>query len=289
MSEPAPRRIRELDAEEEIDLGRYWDAVVARWWVPVVGLVLGVVAGLLLAAGGEQVWRARSVVYLGQPLTPSGAQVQSLATNPSTVREIIRSDFTLNRVARETGLPRSSLAGKVTSQPVKGNLTKLGQTPLVAIIVTGKARAKVGRAANLLAAIVVDETSDYADAKAKTLQEQVTQDQQEVARIDARTEQIERSARSLAPADRIAALSTLGFMEQRRGIVSQDLREAQQALVLAQNVERARIVEPGVTRKATARSRRNSVIVGGALGLLLGTIAALVWDPLARRRAASQQ
>jgi uncharacterized protein involved in exopolysaccharide biosynthesis len=287
MSEPAPRRIREWEAEDEIDLGRYWDAVVTRWWLPVVGLVVGVAVGLALAAGGEQVWRSRSVVYLGQPLSPSGAQVQSLATNPSTVREIIRSDFTLNRVARETGLPRSNLSGKVTSQPVKGNLTKLGQTPLVAIIVTGKARAKVGRAANLLAAVVVAEVSDYADAKAKALQEQVAQDTQEVARIDARTQQIERSARSLAPADRIAALSTLGFMEQRRGIVSQDLREAQQLLVLAQNVERARIVEPGVTRKATARSRRNSLIVGGALGLLLGTIAALVWDPLARRRAAA--
>ncbi len=289
MSEPAPRRIRELDAEEEIDLGRYWDALVVRWWLPVVGLVVGVAVGLLLAAGGEQVWRARSVVYLGQPLTPSGAQVQSLATNPSTVKEIIRSDFTLNRVARETGLPRSELSGNVTSQPVKGNLTKLGQTPLVAIIVTGKARGKVGHASNLLATMVVDQVSDYADAKAKALEEQVAQDKQEVARIDARTQQIERSARSLSPADRIAALSTLGFMEQRRGIVSQDLREAQQLLVLAQNVERARIVEPGVTRKATARSRRNSVIVGGALGLLLGTIAALVWDPLARRRAATSQ
>jgi uncharacterized protein involved in exopolysaccharide biosynthesis len=37
--------------------------------------------------------------------------------------------------------------------------------------------------------------------------------------------------------------------------------------------------------KTTARSRRNSVVVAAFLGLLVGLFAALVWEPLMRRRS----
>jgi uncharacterized protein involved in exopolysaccharide biosynthesis len=36
--------------------------------------------------------------------------------------------------------------------------------------------------------------------------------------------------------------------------------------------------------KTTARSRRNSVVVAAFLGLVLGVIAALLWEPLVRAR-----
>jgi hypothetical protein len=36
----------------------------------------------------------------------------------------------------------------------------------------------------------------------------------------------------------------------------------------------------------SARSRRNSIVVGGAIGLLLGLAAALAWDRLAALRRA---
>jgi uncharacterized protein involved in exopolysaccharide biosynthesis len=53
------------DAEQEVDLGRYWNAIVARWWLPVLGLLVGAVIGYLVSLGGGQVWRADSTVYLG--------------------------------------------------------------------------------------------------------------------------------------------------------------------------------------------------------------------------------
>jgi uncharacterized protein involved in exopolysaccharide biosynthesis len=37
--------------------------------------------------------------------------------------------------------------------------------------------------------------------------------------------------------------------------------------------------------KTTARSRRNAVVVAGFLGLLIGLLAALLWEPVVRRRA----
>ena len=36
----------DLDAEREVDLGRWRRAVVRLWWLPVLGLIIGAVAGL---------------------------------------------------------------------------------------------------------------------------------------------------------------------------------------------------------------------------------------------------
>ena len=38
-------RDADLDAEQEVDLGRYWNAVVARWWLPLAGLLVGALIG----------------------------------------------------------------------------------------------------------------------------------------------------------------------------------------------------------------------------------------------------
>jgi gas vesicle protein len=37
------------------------------------------------------------------------------------------------------------------------------------------------------------------------------------------------------------------------------------------------------SNKITARSRRNTVLIGALIGLILGAIAALLWDPVAAR------
>src|SRR6266516_4192290 len=133
MSAPDP------DAEREVDLRAYLNALTLRWWLPAAGLVGGIVIGLLISLGGRQVWTANTTVYLGQPLSPTGAvQIQSDATNPSTVGQIIHSEEALREAARKAGIPVARLRGHVTSRPVAGALTKLGQTPLVLITATGK-------------------------------------------------------------------------------------------------------------------------------------------------------
>ncbi|MGZ4439968.1 MAG: Wzz/FepE/Etk N-terminal domain-containing protein, partial [Gaiellaceae bacterium] len=82
--------VPDLDAEREVDLRSHWDRLVMRWWLPAAGLVAGIVIALLVSIGGNQVYTAKTTVYLGQPLSPTGAvQLQSDATNPSTVGQII--------------------------------------------------------------------------------------------------------------------------------------------------------------------------------------------------------
>src|SRR3979490_2194659 len=88
------------EAEQEVDFGRYWRLIAARWWVVVAGLVIGAVVGYSVALGGSQTFQATAVVYLGQPYTASGnIPLQSAQTNPSTVRAVVHSEAVISRVA----------------------------------------------------------------------------------------------------------------------------------------------------------------------------------------------
>src|ERR1700750_2097046 len=90
------------EAEQEVDFGRYWRLLAARWWVPAAGLVVGAVVGYLIALGGNQVYKATATLYLGQPYTASGnVQLQAAQTNPSSVRVVAHADSVIARVANE--------------------------------------------------------------------------------------------------------------------------------------------------------------------------------------------
>ncbi len=279
MSTRAP----DLEAEHELDFGRLWGAVVARWWLPLAGVVAGIVIGYLASLGGGATYRAQAIVFLGQPLSPSGnAQIQSLATNPSTVRQIVGSEANVRRVAHDVGLPPGRLRGKVTVTPVAGAIARLGQTPLVAIAVEGTPPRKIAAAANELADISVSGVSGYVQTKITALRGQIASDEAEIASIDQRLQVYDNGATSGSTTDRLLILTQAGLAEQRRGIVEQDLSGAKTLLSLAQNVERSKVVTYAVPAKTSARSRRNSVVVVAFAGLILGLLAALLWEPLAR-------
>src|SRR3954453_15381909 len=93
------------DAEREVDLRSAWSRITARWYLPVAGLLIGAILGVLVSASGGEVFRARTLLYLGQPFTTSGGgQIQSLATNPRTVSQIIRSEAALRAASNASGL-----------------------------------------------------------------------------------------------------------------------------------------------------------------------------------------
>jgi tetratricopeptide (TPR) repeat protein len=284
------RPLPEIDAEEELDLGRYWRALATRWWLPVAGLVAGIVIGYLLSLGGSQIYQAKSTVYLGQPLSPNGtSQVQSLSTNPSTVRQIVQSPFAQRKAEREAGLPSGSLQGHVSTQAVSGgvaaSLGRVGQNPLVNIVVTGKRRAKIARAADALANTVVTAVSaGYVDTKIKNFEQQIKNQTLALRRIDQSLALLQQSARNpnLSTTDRLIIASSINGQSLQRGQIADALQNYQQLLALAKNVEQSKLLTPALATKTTARSRRNSVLVGALIGLLLGIVAALLWEPVAR-------
>ena len=252
-------------SEQEVDLRSYWSAVAVRWWLPVAGLLAGAAIGYALSLGGSDVWRGEALVYLGQPVTPAGAQVQSLSTNPTAAREIASSGAAQRRAERSSELRRGELAGNVSVAAVSGNVSRLGQNPLVRVRVEGDTR-RVAQAANALARIVVARVSEYPAQKIRTLTAAIEALESDLAEARSR------------PGDTDVLLWRAELNEQ--------LLAARLNLDQAQEVESARVVEDAIARRVTAQSRRNQIVVGAVLGLLLGLAAALAWEsaPALRRR-----
>jgi hypothetical protein len=272
-------------ADDEVDLGRYWASVAARWWLPLLGLVAGAIVGYLIAVGGGSTYRAQAVVSLGTPLAVGGGVLPSVQTNAAAVRQIVLADSTRERVARDAGLRTGQMT--VSATPATGGTTAKGvPNTLFAITVKAPSPRKAAVAANELARIVVQTISDqYVNPKIATLTAQVQADKAELASLDKRLGEEQALLGSLSGAEKLAAIGIIGIAEQRRSVVTADLLSTQPLLNQAKTVERGRILTRAVGTKTTARSKRNSAVVGAFLGLLLGIAAALLWEPLAGRFA----
>jgi hypothetical protein len=291
------RRAPELE-EQEVDLVSGWERLKLRWWLPVAGLLLGAVLGIALALAGGNVWRAETIVYLGQPFAPlGGGQIQSLATNPRTVSEIVRSETVLEDVSRETGIRVSELRASIsTKELVATGAPRAGVTPLIEIGVKGDdGPRKIEDAADGLAQRVVDDVSGYVQQKVEELEEQVAVSESQLQAVEGRIQAAQRQQttiigdESLPLAERLLLSAnlnaTITTADARRTALQERLFDSRQLLILAEQVEKSRVVEAAAAVKTTARSSRTSLFVGALIGLLVGVVAALVAEPvLARRR-----
>jgi hypothetical protein len=266
----------DLEAEQEVDLGRYWSAIVSHWWLPLLGLLVGAVLGYLVSLGGNQVWKASSTIFVGAPYSVvGGVPLQGPQANPSTVGTIVKSEDAIQRAATQAGMRPGDLRGHVSTKSISsgtGTGTVRTANPLVQITVQASTRRKAQVAANALALLVVQRLAPYTERKIETLKERINVDEQEVAVI-------ERQARSSGDA---TAKAVFGV---HLADVLDDQLQAKQLLIQAQEVERPKVLTRAAAVKTTARSRRNSVVVAAFLGLLIGLLAALLWEPLMRRRS----
>ena len=150
------------EAEQEIDFSRFWRVLASRWWLLVGGLVIGAIVGYAVSLGSGQVYKATATIYLGQPYSASGnIALQTLQTNPSTVRAIATSPAIVSLVALQCKTKPSTFRGGISTQPISGNLSKNGQNPLVSLTVQSSKRRVASCAANGLAHAVVDRISGF--------------------------------------------------------------------------------------------------------------------------------
>jgi hypothetical protein len=267
----------DLDAEQEVDLGRYWSAIVTRWWLPLLGLLVGAVIGYLISLGGKQVWRASATLFLGAPYSVIGSvPLQGPQTNPSTVGTIARSEDSIQRAAAQAGMRAGELRGNVSTKTISTGTGGTGTArttanPLVRITVQASTRRRAQVAANALSLIVVNRLAPYTDRKIENLKERIAADQDEVDAIK----------RQAAGSSDATAKAVFGV---HLADVLDDQLQARQLLIQAQEIERPKVLTRAAAVKTTARSRRNSVVVAAFLGLVIGLIAALAWEPLVARR-----
>ena len=178
----------DLGAEQEVDLGRYWHAIVARWWLPLVGLLAGALVGYLISLGGGQVCKANATLFLGVSYSTAGGVIlQGPQANPATVATIARAEDSIEHAAARAGMRASDLRGKVSTQTIStgagSTIARTSGNPLVRITAQASSRRKAQIAANALAGIVVDRLSPYADNKIANFKRRIAFDQEQIDNI----------------------------------------------------------------------------------------------------------
>src|SRR5437868_11004070 len=109
----------DLAAEREIDLSRWREALIRRWWVAVGGLVAGAIAGAIISLSGGSVWQASILLSPAQAFSPSGAPVLNYNSSPRGINDLVTSEQTLAAVAAKTRTPIGQLRGNVSTQSIQ--------------------------------------------------------------------------------------------------------------------------------------------------------------------------
>ena len=273
------------DEEREVDLARWRRAVVALWWLPVGGLVLGAILGVLYSFRGGTTYKATALISLGQPTSPGGVLVNGFGTNPRAISLIVSSAAAQEQAANRADMRPGALRGHVSVAQV-GTVTGAGAaraTPLIALTVTGSRPLTTAAAANALANIVVGQTTaSYVGVKIRTFQSTLdnvnVQLQSVKDRLDGDPEGRESSAKNLDPLQQLVIVSQEDNAETRLGNLIAQQETLQQQLAFAKEVESAKVVVLARSVKASAHSRNTSLLVGALIGLILGAIAAVIAD-----------
>jgi uncharacterized protein involved in exopolysaccharide biosynthesis len=279
-----------LDAEREVDLARWRRAVVALWWLPVAGLVLGAIAGVLYSFRGGANYKATALISLGQPTSPGGALVPTFGTNPRAVSQIVTGAKYQEEAANAADMRPAALRGHISIGQV--GTTGAGTTrtaPLISLTVTGVHGKNIAAAANKLASIVVQQTTaSYVNKKIETFQKtldnvdsQLTGLNKQLVVIDAAL----KASTKLDPFQQLVIVGQQNNAETRQGNLIAQQETLQQQLVFAQKVESANVVEQAAAEKASAHSKSASLVIGALIGLILGAIVAISGEARFTRRS----
>ncbi|MBD0290239.1 MAG: hypothetical protein ICV74_03200 [Thermoleophilia bacterium] len=288
---PAVERLPEPDPEGELDFGVLARTVARRWWLVAAAVALAAFLGYVSSLGGDKLYEARTTLYLGQPLSPTGgSQIASLGTNPATVNEIVQSDEVVADVARRVGVRVAALREGISTRTVQApaQSVRQGQNPLVEISVRGPWPRATARAADLLAARVIREISGYVDVKIRSLRELLASQNRELQALGRRLDALQRAASrpGLSGVERLSVLNLIGFAEQRRGQLVQERSDTRQLVTLAETSEKSAQLDEPRARRVPGPSPTSAIAIGALIGLLVGTALALLWDPLLARRPA---
>jgi uncharacterized protein involved in exopolysaccharide biosynthesis len=279
---------RPADDEREIDLARWRRALVALWWIPVVGLVVGAILGAIYSTRGGNTYSATALISLGQPTSPGGALVPSYGTNPRAVSQIVSGAKYQEQVADKADMRAGALRGHVSVGTVGSAGAGATKTqPLISLTVTGSHPINTAAAANALAQIVVDQTTaSYVNTKIATFQATLNNVKKQLASITAQLGIYNKAlvaAKNLDPLQQLVIVGQENNAETRQGNLIAQEETLQQQLVFAQQVEAARVVEQAGAVKTSAHSRKSSILIGALIGLIVGAIVAIAGEGRFRR------
>ena len=280
----------QFDAEREVDLARWRRAVVALWWLPVAGLVIGAIAGVLYSFRGGTNYKATALISLGQPTSPGGALVPSYGTNPRAVSQIVSGAKFQEQAANYADMRPAALRGHVSIGTIGSAGAGAARTqPLISLTVTGVHGKNVALAANKLADIVVAQTTaSYVQEKIRTFETTLANVTLQLKGITTdlnvyKAALAEAQKKNLDPLQQLVIVGQEDNAETRQGNLIAQQETLQQQLAFAKTVESAEVIEQARAVKASAHSRGTSLVIGALIGLIVGAIVAIAGESRFRR------
>jgi uncharacterized protein involved in exopolysaccharide biosynthesis len=275
------------DAERDIDLRSWWRALVHRWWIVVLGFVVGAIIGGLFSLSGGGLYEATARVAPGQAFNPSGGTaVLTYLTNQAAVNEIATSETTAQEAAAAIGIPASRLRGHVSTTAVTEAGVSAARALLVDITVRLDKRKQAEEAADAIARIVArDTTSRYVKQSLSIYAKKIANFNTRLKTLQARIDVLEQALKEpgLSLNERLLLAIQLDQAQATQGQTIDTLSTTQQQQILSQDVEQTQIIQPARAAKTSARSTRTAIAVGALIGLIIGAIVAIVVDLRASR------
>src|SRR5947209_20495092 len=225
-----------------------------RWWLVLIGVVVGAVIGYLVSLGGTKLYSATATLYLGQPYNaPGSGTVIDFGTNPSTAGQIANAESVDEHVATQCNTSVGSFRKGISVQKLATASTQTKATaqlnPLVTVTVQASKKAVAACAANKLAVAVKNGVGSYPNAKIAKYTAQIAYDQGEIKRLGAAMEDPAISA-----TDKLVLQSTLRNDQQ-------DLFLYSGLLLQARYVEQPQVAIPAAARQVTAQNSKNTVLL----------------------------
>jgi len=274
--------------EREIDLSRWRTALVERWWIIVAGLVLGAVIGAFYSLSGGSLYQASVILAPSQAFSPNGSPVLSYQSSPRAIDILAKQQATLEAVAKRAHVPVDELTNRVSTSTVatgQGSTASRG-SQLIRITVQLKKGKEAAAAANALGAIIAKQsTGPYVEQSIVQLKQDLVGNRAALASVGDQIDAFNKvlASSTLEPFDKLILVTDLNNAISRQGNLNDKIEAQTQQLVLANEIERARVISAAAAQKTTARSRRTSVLFGALIGLIIGVIVAIVVDTRASR------
>lgn len=287
-------------SDVEIDLGRWLQRVVSRWYIVLACVILALVIAMLGEGNGKKEWTARALVNQGLPYTSTNQPIlQSLGTNTSAAATLLKQDIVVKFVASKVDLRPGQLRAAIATAPVGSVNAKTASTPLVGVIVRGPWKTKVAVAANLFAQQLVKLTSTYQRPRLKALQTQLKLESAQLDDLAARNTEAVANYKTIQTSTTLTAIEKalalqgasglLNTIGSRQSTLQQQRTQDQQTIAQVQQIEMPTVITRAVATQTTAASKRAGYAVAVLLGLIVGVVLTLIsyaaW-PAGRRDAA---
>jgi uncharacterized protein involved in exopolysaccharide biosynthesis len=269
----------------DIDLGGFGRILARSWWIILILVLAGALAGALIAAYAGRTYDAEATIFLGQPTDALGNDLAGVQNNPTAAADLATSQRVLDEAARAAGPPMTAARlRRATEVEIPPQVGRSSSQPISTIIVHvryGQAKP-AAHGANALAAALTAELGQFATQKIALLEERIEQAQSEVATLDARADAAQDALDAVATSDRSAVekalagapyLTILQSVAQTRSTVETQLQNDRVSLLIAQDIEQPRVIKLARTPERTSGTDWR---VGAGVGVLAGAAVGMI-------------